>query len=128
MLSPQGGKEKLGSQILLLIDTWVNIILAEGEGKKRSMLVFLSRSRDGQGEKLKTQFCDIDADAHLQGGARPEVVRAGPGWQSYWICTREPRPWLLCLITLTDRFKGAAFPWQGKGTSFDGNHRSKRLK
>lgn len=35
MLSPQGGKEKLGSQILLLIDTWVNIILAEGEGKKK---------------------------------------------------------------------------------------------
>lgn len=84
MLSPQGGKEKLGSQILLLIDTWVNIILAEGEGKKkkRSMLVFLSRSRDGQGEKLKTQFCDIDAYAHLQGGAQPEVGRAGPGWES----------------------------------------------
>lgn len=35
MLSPQGGEEKLGSQILLLIDTWVNIILAEGEGKKK---------------------------------------------------------------------------------------------
>lgn len=83
MLSPQGGKEKLGSQILLLIDTWVNIILAEEEGKKkRSMLVFLSRSRDGQGEKLKTQFCDIDAYARLQGGARPEVGRAGPGWES----------------------------------------------
>lgn len=46
------------------------------------MLVFLSRSRDGQGEKLKTQFCDIDAYAHLKGGARPEVGRTGPGWES----------------------------------------------
>lgn len=34
MRGPQGGEEKLGSQILRLIDTWVNIISQKKKKKK----------------------------------------------------------------------------------------------
>ena len=62
---PQGGEEKLGSQILLLIDTWVNIIPGRRGRKKDQCWVFLSRSRDGQGEKLKKQSPGLIEYAHL---------------------------------------------------------------
>lgn len=79
MLSPQGGEEKLGSQILLLIDTWVNIILAEGKGKKKDQCWYFYHVPGTDGEKLKTQFCDSNEDCHLQGQAGLEAVRAGAG-------------------------------------------------
>lgn len=102
MLSPGGGEEKLGSQILLLIDTWVNIILAEGKGKKRSMLVFLSRSRDGQGEKLKTQSCDINGLS--TGPNTTKGARAGQGERAgVSVRTREPQPSLLSLAAVMGR-------------------------
>lgn len=82
------------------------------------MLVFLSRSRDGQGEKLKTQFCDISAYAHLQGGTRLEVVRAGPWRESKWVCAREPQP---CILQHSPAgIKEPALHGRGKAPTFMG--------
>lgn len=91
---PQGGEEKLGSQILLLIDTWVNIIPGRRGRKKDQCWVFLSRSRDGQGEKLKKQSPGLIEYAHLRGGGKKgrnpgeEPSRRDRGTVA---CPREPR-------------------------------------
>lgn len=66
--SPQGGEEKLGSQILLLIDTWVNITPAEGT-KKRSMLRIFITFQGRMGGKSKTQSPRLIEYALLQGGS-----------------------------------------------------------
>lgn len=69
MCGPQGGEEKLGSQILLLIDTWVNITLAEREEKKINAGYFY-HVPGTDGGKLKKQSPSITEYAHLQGVAR----------------------------------------------------------